>query len=125
MERLAAFVTELRAGANRWLVVMVRASRPPAHKPGPKLVAPGPVIVDDKDRPGSPYPSRELRIFAGLKAWGVITKFYPYLDLPNEWDAELPHALSELEAAPRPACGAASPSSTRTRSPSGWPGPWA
>jgi hypothetical protein len=75
-------------------------AKPPAHKPGPKLVAPGPAVVDDKDWPESPYPSRELRIFAGLKAWGVITKFYPYLDLPNEWDAELPHALAELEAAP-------------------------
>jgi C-terminal processing protease CtpA/Prc len=75
-------------------------ARPPAHRPGPHLVAPGPVVVDDKDWPESPYPSRELRIFAGLKAWGVITKFYPYLDLPNEWDAELPHALAALEAAP-------------------------
>jgi len=75
-------------------------ARPPAHRPGPRLVAPGPVVVDDQDWPESPYPSRELRIFAGLKAWGVITKFYPYLDLPNEWDAELPHALAELEAAP-------------------------
>jgi hypothetical protein len=75
-------------------------AKPPAHKPGPNLVASGPVIVDDKDWPEAPYPSRELRIFAGLKAWGVITKFYPYLDLPNEWDAELPHALAELEAAP-------------------------
>lgn len=75
-------------------------AKPPAHKPGPRLVAPGPVAIDDKDWPESPYPSRELRIFAGLKAWGVISKFYPYLDLPNEWDAELPHALAELEAAP-------------------------
>ncbi|TMQ05015.1 MAG: hypothetical protein E6J91_41770 [Deltaproteobacteria bacterium] len=75
-------------------------AKPPVHRPGPRLVAPGPVIVDDKDWPESPYPSRELRIFAGLKAWGVIAKFYPYLDLPNEWDAELPHALAELEAAP-------------------------
>jgi hypothetical protein len=75
-------------------------AKPPAHKAGPRLVAPGPVVVDDKDWPESLFPSRELRIFAGLKAWGVITKFYPYLDLPNEWDAELPHALAALEAAP-------------------------
>ena len=75
-------------------------AKPPAHKPGPRPRAAGPAVVDDKDWPESPYPSRELRIFAGLKAWGLITKFYPYLDLPNEWDAELPHALAELEAAP-------------------------
>ncbi|HEX2687969.1 MAG TPA: hypothetical protein VHN14_15180 [Kofleriaceae bacterium] len=89
-----------RSAAVDLAKAIAAGAKPPAHKPGPKLVASGPVIVDDKDWPESPYPSRELRIFAGLKAWGVITKFYPYLDLPNEWDAELPHALAELEAAP-------------------------
>jgi C-terminal processing protease CtpA/Prc len=78
---------------------LLAGARPPPRRPGPAVSAALPVPRDDRDWPESEFPSRELRIFAAIRAHGLLTRFFPYLDLVQGWDARLPPAILAAEAA--------------------------
>jgi hypothetical protein len=78
---------------------LLAGAPPPPHRPGPAVPAALPTPRDDRDWPEAAFPPRELRIFAAIRAWGLLARFYPYLDLAGSWDARLPPAILAAEAA--------------------------
>jgi C-terminal processing protease CtpA/Prc len=64
----------------------------------PKYELP-PAGYRDKDYPGA-YPSREVRLLAAARVWGVFHYFHPYLPLYDRpWDTELAQSLPRIDAA--------------------------
>lgn len=57
-------------------------------------------VRDDADYADTIYPSRELRILAGVRVWAVLDTFFPYRYLIKDWDGVLREMLPRLEAAP-------------------------
>jgi C-terminal processing protease CtpA/Prc len=47
----------------------------------------------------SAYPSRELRMLAGIRIWAVLDELNPYRELVPDWDRALTDTLPSLEAA--------------------------
>lgn len=78
---------------------LLAGGRPPPRRAGPPVPQALPVPRDDRDWPEAAFPSRELRIFAAIRAWGLLARFFPYLDLVTGWDAQLPRAILAAEAA--------------------------
>ena len=56
-------------------------------------------VRDDADYP-DPYPSRALRVLAGIRIWATLDTFFAYRYLITDWDAVLGEMLPRLEAAP-------------------------
>lgn len=75
-----------------------RPTRARSKRPMPE----GPAYVprDDPDYAQSPYPSRELRMLAAIKAWAVIDVFSPYRSLIADWDAAFRRAMPGVAGAP-------------------------
>jgi C-terminal processing protease CtpA/Prc len=99
----AADVTVAEAEAPARVVAIARrlAARPPrARREHHWPEAPAFVPRDDPDYAESPYPSRELRMLAAIKAWVVIDRFSPYRYLIADWDSALKRALPAVAAAP-------------------------
>jgi len=78
---------------------LVAGGAPPPRRPGPALPAVLPTPSDDRDWPEAALPSRELRIFAAIRAHGLLSRFFPYLDLAPGWDARLAPAILAAETA--------------------------
>jgi C-terminal processing protease CtpA/Prc len=78
---------------------LLAGGKPPPHRTGPAVPAALPSPRDDRDWPEAAFPPRELRIFAAIRAWGLLSRFYPYLDLVPGWDARLGSAILAVEAA--------------------------
>ncbi|HWU86437.1 MAG TPA: hypothetical protein VN253_04155, partial [Kofleriaceae bacterium] len=78
---------------------LLAGARPPPHRAGAPVPQVLPLLRDDRDWPEAPFPPRELRIFAAIRAWGLLARFFPYLDLVTGWDAQLPLAIRAAEAA--------------------------
>jgi C-terminal processing protease CtpA/Prc len=78
---------------------LLAGGAPPAHRPGPVVPAALPTPRDDRDWPEAAFPPRELRIFAAIRAHGLLSRFYAYLDLAPGWEARLPPAILTAEAA--------------------------
>lgn len=78
---------------------LVAGGKPPPHRTGPAVPAALPSPRDDRDWPEAPLPPRELRVFAAIRAHGLLSRFYPYLDLVPGWDARLGPAILAAEAA--------------------------
>jgi C-terminal processing protease CtpA/Prc len=91
------------AGALTSAIAIARqlAARPFRDLPTRQLPE-GPAYVprDDPDYAQSPYPSRELRTLAAIKAWAVIDSFFPYRSLIADWDAAFRRALPAVAGAP-------------------------
>jgi hypothetical protein len=56
-------------------------------------------IVDDDDSPKSGLPSRERRVLAGIRVWGVVEYFHGIRRLNHDWENQLRIALPRLDAA--------------------------
>jgi C-terminal processing protease CtpA/Prc len=78
---------------------LLAGGRPPPRRAGPPVPQALPVPRDDRDWPEAALPSRELRIFAAIRAWGLLARFFPYMDLVAGWDAQLPRTILAAEAA--------------------------
>ncbi len=78
---------------------LLAGAPPPPRRPGPAVPAVLPSPRDDRDWPEAPYPSRELRIFAAIRAHGLLSQFFPYLELAPGWEARLAPAILAAEAA--------------------------
>lgn len=78
---------------------LLAGAKPPPRRPGPAVPAALPMPRDDRDWPEAAFPSRELRIFAAIRAHGILSRFFPYLDLVQGWDARLGPAILAAEAA--------------------------
>jgi C-terminal processing protease CtpA/Prc len=57
-------------------------------------------VRDDDDHAKERYPSRELRMLAGMRVWATLDTFFPYRYLIADWDAVLRDMLPRLAAAP-------------------------
>ena len=69
-------------------------------KKHPPLTLPPMHVRDDDGYDGKPYPSRELRMLAGIRAWAVLATFNPYKQFAPQWDHVLEEFLPRLAAAP-------------------------
>jgi hypothetical protein len=78
---------------------LLGGGKAPPHRAGPPVRAALPVPRVDPDWPAALLPARELRLFAAMRMWGILSRFYPYLDLVKDWDAQLAPALAAVEAA--------------------------
>jgi hypothetical protein len=78
---------------------LLAGAPPPPRRPGPAVPAALPAPRDDRDWPEAAFPSRELRIFAAIRAHGLLAHFFPYMDLVAGWDARLAPAILAAEAA--------------------------
>ncbi len=78
---------------------LLAGAAPPPRRPGPPVPQALPVQRNDRDWPEAAYPSRELRIFAAIRAHGLLARFFPYPELVSGWDARLPPAILAAEAA--------------------------
>jgi C-terminal processing protease CtpA/Prc len=78
---------------------LLAGGKPPPRRAGPPVPQVLPVLRDDRDWPEAAFPSRELRIFAAIRAWGLLARFFPYMDLIAGWDAQLPRTMLAAEAA--------------------------
>ena len=74
-----------------------RMGRPYASPRHPAL--PPLRVRDDDDYANPRYPSRELRLLAGIRIWATLDVFFPYRDLIADWDGVLREMLPRLEAA--------------------------
>lgn len=79
------------------------AKRAATQKPAPRAIK-RPALPDytpryDNDFAATPYPSRELRVLAGIRAWAILDRFWPYRYLAGDWDKALRDLLPKLEAA--------------------------
>jgi C-terminal processing protease CtpA/Prc len=84
---------EARAIAIAKKTTWPRAGRRPAPTLPPMRAR------DDADYADKPYPPRELRVLAGIRAWAVLAYFNPHKRLVPDWDAALRDALPRLDAA--------------------------
>lgn len=79
------------------------AKRVAGQKPAPRApkqsVLPNYLPRYDADYAATPYPSRELRVLAGIRAWAILDRFWPYRYLAGDWDKALRETLPKLEAA--------------------------
>jgi hypothetical protein len=78
---------------------LLAGAAPPPHRPGPAVPAALPAPRDDRDWPEAAFPARALRMFGAIRAWGLLDRFFPYMDLVQGWDARLPAAILAAEAA--------------------------
>ena len=78
---------------------LLAGGRPPPRRAGAPVPPALPVMRDDRDWPEAAFPSRELRMFAAIRAWGLLARFFPYHDLAPGWDARLAPAIAAAEAA--------------------------
>lgn len=104
----------VRLGESLWgppvADVIARDPRPKAieiaktatAKPrAPKQVDLPPLRVrDDADYADQPYPSRELRVLAAVRAWATLDRFFPYRYLIADWDGAFRQLLPRIEGAP-------------------------
>lgn len=88
---------DLRAKALE--VAKRAATQRPAPRPPKQAVLPPYQPRYDADYAATPFPSRELRVLAGIRAWAILDKFWPYRYLAGDWDKALREALPKLEAA--------------------------
>jgi len=72
------------------------ASTPPKARPRKIAELPPLRARDDLDYADQAYPSRELRMLAGIRLWAVLDNFFPYRYLIADWDAALRDALPQL-----------------------------
>jgi C-terminal processing protease CtpA/Prc len=107
------FTAHVRLGESLWGAptadVIAKDPRPravelaktAAPKPRtPKQVDLPPLRVrDDADYADALYPSRELRVLAGVRVWATLDRFFPYRYLIADWDAVAREMLPRLEAA--------------------------
>lgn len=56
-------------------------------------------VRDDNDYADAPYPTRELRLLAGIRMWAVVDAFEPYRYLAGDWDGAIRDALPRLDQA--------------------------
>ena len=78
------------------------AKHPPRRAPTAAKALPDPLFAWRPDATYSeePYPSRERRVLALFRFWGVIHYFYPYLPLMGDaWDQAVAAALPAFESA--------------------------
>lgn len=86
--------------ARALAVARAAVAKLPAAKQ-PRTVALPPLRVrDDLDYAATPYPSRALRVLAGVRVWATLDAFFPYRDLVRDWDGVLREMLPRLAAAP-------------------------
>jgi hypothetical protein len=88
---------ELRARALALAKNLV--ARPAVARPRKLLALPPLRPRDDRDYADQPYPSRPLRLLAGIRLWAVLEHFFPYRYLIADWESALRQALPRLDAA--------------------------
>jgi len=82
--------------AARAVALAKSAWRGKKHAP---LALPPMHVHDDSGYDATPFPSRELRMLAGIRAWAILNTFNPYGRYVPQWDGVLKQALPRLEAA--------------------------
>lgn len=88
---------ELRTRALALAKTLVTARATPRQR---KLLALPPLHPrDDLDYRAQPYPSRPLRLLAGIRVWAALEYFNPYRYLSEGWVRVLRETLPRLDAA--------------------------
>ena len=80
-------------------IAIAKSTAPLAKSSARHRELPAMRVRDYRAYADSPYPSRELRVLAGIRIWAALDELNPYRELVADWDRALADTIPVLEAA--------------------------